>query len=117
MITRTTLDKYNGKSELEKLKIFLHTVELYSRLLEHGKTPYQIYRAIDEKFTKYLINGFQDIINKVENNSFNYDEEREKLGIEIEIDALVYACDRLNIQIDSISVLAKRREKMVIRKR
>ncbi len=117
MITRTSLDKYKGKSELEKLKIFLHTVELYSKLLENGKTPVQIYTAIDEKFTKYLISEFQDIIDKVENNSFNYEDEREDLGIEVEIDALVYACDQLNIPVDNIPALAKRRKKMVSRKR
>ena len=117
MITRTYLDKYKGKSELEKLKIFLQTVELYSKLLEKGKTPSQIYGAIEERFTKYLINEFEDIINKVENNSFDYDTERENLGIEIEIDALIYACNVLNISIDNIPKLAKRRKKMVNRSR
>ena len=116
MIIRTYLDKYEGKSESEKLKIFLHTVEIYSRLLENGKTPLQIYKAIDERFTKYLVNKFEDIINKVENNSFDYYTERENLGIEVEIDALIYACNILNISIDNLPELVKRKKKMINRK-
>ena len=101
---------YSNKTELEKLKVFLLTTDSYTKLLLMGATPKEIIPIIEEPFLKYLTQ--EEVLNRIDKNQFNYQEEEQKYGLDIEIDALSYACAKLNIDTSDCDILNKSIKKM-----
>lgn len=118
MIKRNSFDKYKNKTELEKLKIFLKQVDFYSKLLKKGIPVKNIYESLESRFINYITTPeiFDDMVDRMDNKNFNYEDEEDSIGVGIEIDALAYACEKSNTSLSGIKELIKRSKKMKVRK-
>jgi len=107
------LSQYSDKSELEKLKVFLQEAESYMKLLSMGLSPKEVLSIVEEPFFEHITKT--DVLEKIDTNQFNYIDESKKFGLNIEIDALAYACHRLNVDVNECEVIKKSIKKMKTR--
>ena len=104
------IEQYSNKSELEKLKIFLLKTNQYTELLLMGAKPKEILPIVEDPFLKHIIGT--DVLEKIDRNQFNYQEEVEKYGLDIELDALAYACAKLKVDVSECGIIKKNIKKM-----
>lgn len=101
----TYLRQYSNKSELEKLKVFLENTDAYSKLLLMGCTPKELLIVLEEPFLLNLTKP--EMLDKMDKKEFNYQDEVIKYGLDIEYDALAYACAKLEIEVNGCENIKK----------
>lgn len=107
---KSYLKQYFNKSELEKLKIFLLATDSYTKLLLIRANPEEILSIVETPFLKHITEV--DVLKQIDKNQFNYQEEVKKYGLDIELDALAYACAKLHVDTSGCESIKKNVNKM-----
>lgn len=107
---KSYLQQYSNKSELEKLKNFLLATDSYTKLLLMEATPKEILIIVEDPFFKYITEI--DVLERIDKNQFNYQEEVQKYGLDIELDALAYACAKIKVDVSECEIIKKNIKKM-----
>ena len=98
------LKKYENKEELQKLQIFLASVQKYCELL-NSKSLKELVEIIEEPFWNYAMQiNLPDLIDK---NESTIEKEEKNFGIDIEYDAVADACIKLQIDASEVPVIQR----------
>lgn len=107
------LKNYQNKSDLEKLKSFLLATDSYGKLLLFDLEPKQIVALIEQPFLETLTR--EDVLDRIDNNQYNYQDESHNYGLDIELDAFAYACYKMHADLDGCESIKKNIAKMKVR--
>lgn len=108
------LEKYENKTELQKLQIFLTSVQNYCELLNSSISLKELVETIGEPFWNYALKiNLPDLIDK---NESTIEQEEKKFGIDIEYDAVADACIKLQMDASEVPVIQRHIREMRRRK-